>query len=421
MNTLQELLQERAELVQAQAALIDAAKAENRDLNDEEAARFEELEQKIVALDEEIEKARAREEREAKVRARLEGLKSIAFHAPRPGVGRREKDDGGFENLAEFIAAVRFGDPRGRITAAMRMDVGESGGFAVPEQFRDELLRLTMETAVVRPRARVIPAGTPPDAKVTIPALDHSQGVLGGVTVQWINEGGKKPETDAKLREITLEPQEVAGHVVVTDKLLRNWQAADAVIRGLLQDAIVAAEDMAFLTGHGVGQPLGVLNGGGVLAVNRNSASDIKFEDIAKMLAALLPESTNNAVWVANRSTLPKLMLMEDTAGNSIFIRGDVTRGLPDTLAGIPIRWTGRTPALGTKGDLMLVDFSYYLVKDGSGPFIAASEHVHFTENKTVIKIFWNVDGHGWVTDPLTLEDGTTRVSPYVVLDVPAQ
>jgi hypothetical protein len=29
-----------------------------------------------------------------------------------------------------------------------------------------------------------------------------------------------------KLREITLTPHEVAGTMTVTDKLLRNWQAA---------------------------------------------------------------------------------------------------------------------------------------------------------------------------------------------------
>lgn len=420
MTTLQELLQERAELVQAQAALIDAAKAENRDLTDEEAARFEELEQKIVALDGEIEKAKAREERETKVRARVEGLKSVAVHIPRSGVGKRDKDDGGFQNISEFIAAVRFGDPLGRITAEMRMDVGESGGFAVPEQFRDELLQLTPEEAVVRPRATVIPPGTPPDAKLTIPALDHSRGMFGGVAVQWIAEGAQKPETDAKLVEIVLEPHEVAAHVVVTDKLLRNWQAAGTVIRNLLRGAIASAEDVAFLTGNGTGKPLGVLNGTGAIAVNRATANQIQYVDIVNMLAKMLPDSLGRAVWVANQSTLPQLMQLKDDAGNLIFIRGDATRGIADTLAGLPIRWTGRTPALGQKGDLVLVDFRYYLIKDGSGPFVAASEHVYFRENKTVIKVYWNVDGKGWVASPLTLEDGITQASPYVVLDVPA-
>jgi HK97 family phage major capsid protein len=130
----------------------------------------------------------------------------------------------------------------------------------------------------------------------------------------------------------------------------------------------------------------------------------------------LLPESVGRAVWIANQSTLPKLATMQDPEGHYIFLQGDITKGIPATLAGIPLKFTGKTPTLGNKGDLMLVDFTYYLIKDGSGPFMAASEHVYFTNNKTVIKVFWNVDGKGWVKTPLTLEDGSTQVSAYVVL-----
>jgi len=67
---------------------------------------------------------------------------------------------------------------------------------------------------------------------------------------------------------------------------------------------------------------------------------------------------------------------------------------------------------------LILADLSYYLIKDGSGPFVAASPHVYFTTNKTVIKIFWNVDGQSWLNDPLGLEGSVANtVSPFVVLN----
>ncbi len=68
---------------------------------------------------------------------------------------------------------------------------------------------------------------------------------------------------------------------------------------------------------------------------------------------------------------------------------------------------------------MLLADWSHYLIKDGSGPFVAASEHVKFTSNKTVIKIFWNVDGAPWLTAPIAEENGY-EVSPFVGLDVPA-
>jgi HK97 family phage major capsid protein len=112
-------------------------------------------------------------------------------------------------------------------------------------------------------------------------------------------------------------------------------------------------------------------------------------------------------------------MNLVDTNGNLIW-QPNARDGAPGTLIGLPCILNERNPVLGSKGDLVLADPSYYMIKDGFGIAISASEHVYFTNNETVIKAFWNVDGQPWLTSPLTLEDGVTTVSPFVVLDVPA-
>jgi len=430
---LQEMLQKRAEKVQKQRDLLNKAKEEGRDLTEDEIKQFDDLDKEIENLDSDIEKEQAKVNREQKVAARERELNQPVNQPFRPSniqTGKfpkdGEKDNGGFHNFGEFVNAVRFGDKSGRLeklNAASDQSMGDDaqGGFAVPDQFREELLRMNDEAAIVRPRANVIPAGTPPDAKLTMPAFDQgAKGALGGVSVSWIAEGAEKPQTDAQLREVTLQPQEVAGHIVVTDKLLRNWTAASSFLSNLLRSAMANAEDLAFLKGDGTGKPSGVINAAGGMTVNRAAAGKVGYPEIVNMLAKLPPDSVGGAVFVANQSLLPQLMTIEDPNGNYIFIQGDATKGVPSTLAGIPIKFTGKTVAAGTKGDLMLVDFSYYLIKDGSGPFVSASEHVHFTANKTVIKAFWNVDGKPWVNEPLTLQDGSTQVSPYVILDVVA-
>lgn len=454
MKTLQELLQERANVHEQMETLVNTAKVEGRTLTDEEEKQFEALDAQYNELDQEIAKLEKQEERENKLATRKAILDqpgvqnfnpTAVYGAP---VQETPKDDGGFANFGEFVHAVRFGDSTGRLDELPRgqgqgggiavpeafvghfspsksnewqMGVGQDGGFAVPEQFDTNIRSLNHEGNIVRSRATVIPAGDPADGKLTIPALAQgSNGVFGGVEVAWINEGEEKPETDAKLREITLEPHEVAATTVVTDKLLRNWKAASSFIGDLLSKAMFAAEDMAFLTGNGTGKPTGVIGSAGAKVVNRKTASQISYEDIVFMIAALYPESQSRAIFVANLSILPQIATLKDGAGNYIFIQGDATRGIPSTLAGFPIHFTGKTPTLGKKGDLILVDFENYLIKDGSGPYIAASEHVLFRQNKTVIKVFWNVDGKPWVNEPLKLEDGETTVSPYVVLDVPA-
>lgn len=453
-RTVAEQMQTRANLYDQQKAMLDAAEGEGRDLTAEEESQFQELENQFIAADEKVKQAEAKEARIVAIAARGEKLNQTSTPSFRPAivagapVQGTPKDDGGFQNLGEFVHAIRFGDAKGRLNecpigqgqgggygipdafrgqllpSSMRNEwkqsEGSSGGYAIPNQFTSDVLALKPELAIVRSRAHVLPAGDPPDAKITMPALHQgSKGVYGGVEVSWIEEGAEKPETDAKLSEVTLQPHEVAATTVITDKLLRNWDAAHAFIRNLLQNAMMAAEDIAFLTGTGVGKPTGVLKATGKMAIHRATANQITYVDTLNMRASLLPESVAGAVWVANLSALPQIATLQDPAKNYIFIQGDATKSIPATLAGMPIVFTGKTPTLGKKGDLMLIDFSYYLIKDGSGPFIAASEHVLFRQNKTVIKVFWNVDGKPWVIEPLALEDGVTQVTPYVILDIP--
>jgi len=450
--TLEQLQQDRAAIYDQQKALINLAESENREFTPAEEEEFQTLENEFSAADEAVKKAEKQAARSATMVSRGASIED----APKPfrpaavagaPVQSAKKNNGGFESLGEMIDAIRFGDKKGRLNELPRGE-GQGGGIAVPEafqhhflpknefsfgtgedggyalpatQFRPEILQLQPQSHIVRQRATVIPAGDPPDSKVTMPALDQgSNGVYGGVEVAWIEEGGLKPETDIKLKEITLEPHEVAATMTITDKLLRNWKAADSFIRSRLSMAMRAAEDIAFLSGDGAGKPLGVLNAPGALEENRAKANEITYLDTLMMLARLLPEQTAGAVWVASQTAMPQIATLQDPAGNYIFIRGDATKGIPNTLSGIPIVFTGKTPTLGKRGDLMLLDLSYYLIKDGSGPFISASEHVYFRNNKTVIKAFWNVDGKPWVIEPLTLEDGETEVSPYVILDVPS-
>ena len=101
------------------------------------------------------------------------------------------------------------------------MGVGSGGGYALPEQFDSTLREVVAQESIVRPRATVIPAGDPPDAKLNFPALDQTSGenMYGGVQVVHTGEGVTLSETDAKLRQVTLEPKEISAYIVITDKL----------------------------------------------------------------------------------------------------------------------------------------------------------------------------------------------------------
>lgn len=327
-----------------------------------------------------------------------------------------------WKGLEEFLRDVLTKGPQHPMFDVCRaeakelnMTVGAQGAVLVPQQFSDMLLQVKSQDAVVRPRARVIPAGDPPDAPITMPALNQSGalGVYSGVTVQWIAEGATKIEAEPSFAEITLAPQEVSAWTELTDKLIRNSAAASAIVTTLLRKAIIASEDVAFLRGGGAGQPLGIIGAPGTLVVARTGAGAVVYADLIGMYARAL--MGGNLTWVANPTVLPQLMTMVDAGGNLIW-QPNAREGTPGTLLGIPLIINQRSPVLGTSGDILLADFDYYLIKDGSGIFVESSSHFLFTSNRTIIKAFWNVDGQPWLTTPMLLEDGVTTSSPFVVL-----
>lgn len=329
-----------------------------------------------------------------------------------------------FREFGDFLQTVRWNpnDPALRFKEikdsekrALSVGVGALGGFIVPEQFDQNIKMVNDQQAIFRPRCQTIPAGDPPDAAITIPALDQSgaKGVYSGVTVTWIGEGDEKPETEPSFREIKIEPQEVAGHTVVTDKLLRNSAAAGALVMSLLRKAIIASEEDCFFTGDGVGKPLGIVGHPATIVVARAVANQIAYTDVVNMFARA--KFGGRLIWIGSQTCLPQLMTMVD-AGNNLVWQPNAREGAPGTLLGIPFLLNDQSPILGAEGDLALVDLDYYLIKDGSGISVAMSEHPRFTRNQTIIKAFWNVDGQPWLNTPLLQRDGVSTVSPFVVL-----
>jgi len=345
-------------------------------------------------------------------------------HPPKIEVGTDRETLQPWKKFSEFLYAVAFNRADKRLLPlyyhrAQSMGVGAAGGFALPDQFRETLLQLTPQEAHIRPRAQVIPPGDPPDAKLIIPALDQSTShdIYGGVQVSWIAEGTTKPEAKFYLRQVELEPKEVAGYMDVTDKLLRNWDACSALVQRQFRLAVISAEDNAFLTGNGVGKPLGILAtaNASAITISRASANAIAYQDIRGIYARFMMRG-GSGVWIASQTTIPQLMAIKDD-GSSLIWQPNAREGMPGTIFGYPVVISERVPVLGSRGDLSLIDASYYLIKDGSGPIFESTNAVRFKENITTFKITWNVDGQPWFNTPVPLEvANTSTVSPFVVL-----
>ncbi|MFQ5629668.1 MAG: phage major capsid protein [bacterium] len=302
----------------------------------------------------------------------------------------------------------------------MAGEVGVSGGFLIPAGQAQEILTARGEAAFVRPRARVVPMSS---RVVPFPVLDYSQGAAGvnaftgGIRVYWTEENTNITESQPTFKNVDLHARGLAGYVEIPNGLIQDSAISlEAFLSGPngFGGALAAEEDYQALNGNGAGKFMGIIGSPGELTVTRSTSSDFKFVDAVTMMSKML--MTSAPVWVINQSVMPKLLQFADAASFNIFVL-NASMGLSGTLLGIPIDWTGKNPALGTKGDVCLVDWGFYLIGDRQQITVDVDRSYKFQADQTALRIVERVDGQPWLATTITLMDGSTTVSPYVVLN----
>ena len=303
-----------------------------------------------------------------------------------------------------------------------------SGGFLVPEAFRAELLQLSLENSVVRPRARIVPMET---ARVIYPYLDdtsHASNVFGGIQGYWTPESGTMTDVAATFGRLALDAWKLTAFANVPNELIADSAVSfEAFVRSSFPQALAYFADVAFLSGNGAGQPLGINTDGNAARVSvakesGQAADTIVWENIVKMYARMLPQSLGSAVWVVSPDTFPELATMAlsvGTGGGPIWLNNGVG-GPPATILGRPVIISEKVENLGDKGDINFIDFSYYLVGDRQAMTVSSSEHFRFQNGETSFKFVERLDGRPWLQNALTPRNGGPTLSPFVTLDARA-
>jgi HK97 family phage major capsid protein len=245
--------------------------------------------------------------------------------------------------------------------------------------------------------------------------------------MNWTAEAQTRTETEPQFKMLELKAWELSGYSVSSNVLLQDAAfGLEKFLFSLFSRAIAWYEEYAFLQGNGVGKPQGMVGcsaaiptGGNSGGTARNTANKVLFSDVSTMWSKLLPYSTDKALWAFSPSVVPQLLQLQDGAARAIFISIDQGAVKRPTwaLLGRPAIMTEKLPALGAKGDLILIDPSLYVIGDRQQIEIAASEHVNFLANQMTWRVVERVDGQPWLDKPITLQDNATQVSPFVVLN----
>jgi len=363
----------------------------------------------------------------------------------------KKEGKGKFKSFGEFLTSVYtarhfsklderlvYVDSDGRISKpevtdleaekkAMTEGVDSAGGFLVFEEFMPKILQIALEGAIVRPNGpMVIPMKSD---TLNIPRIDessHKEHIRGGVHFQWTAEEGAKHEVQPAFGNTKLTAYEGSGFTVVSNALLQDSAIALApFIQTCFGEAVQFYEDLAFINGSGVGQPLGFLNSTALVAVTRQAVGAIRWGDIANIWAQILPPSRKRGIWLLNHEVLPELIKMvaendapAKQAGHVIWVNPNqgAAGQIPGTILGRPYFESEKIPALGSAYDIGFYDLGFYIIGDRQTLTIDASTHVYFTTNRTAWRFVIRVAGRPWIEKSLTPMNGTKKLSPFVAL-----
>jgi HK97 family phage major capsid protein len=321
-------------------------------------------------------------------------------------------------NAANGVHDDRLATHRMAVATGLSEGGQDVGGFLIPDGVANEIWSRVYSTGRILRLCDRQPLTRPNGVK--IPVVGETSRVngsrFGGVQMYWTGEAGAAPSASRPALDLAnLSLKKLLGLAYVTDELLQDAPALDAFLkRAFTLEATFGIEDK-IINGTGAGVPLGVLNSGALITVAAEAAQPagtVVYENLQKMAVRLWGASHGTAMWLMGNDAWGQVELMQKTLGFDVIELGADGRRY---LLEMPIELCEYTPTLGSAGDILLCDFTQYLVAQHDVE-TASSIHVQFAQDESVFRFRYRVDGQpGWKT-PVTPKNSTTTQSPFVAL-----
>lgn len=319
------------------------------------------------------------------------GVKELEFASDLTKLSKGEK-------IVEFFKALMYhkvSDQADNVLKALVEGTDSEGGYLVPEELRSEVFRILPDIAVMRRIARVIPMSTDTLKLNSLTARP---------VAYWTSEYASSSTSSAEFGEVTLSPNTLVALLPMSEQLMADANINMVqFITELFAEAIGTAEDAAFFTGSGTGQPKGIYTETlGSVAAGANL-----FDSIIDLMGAL-PQRVRNGrrfAFVGNEYTNRQFAKVKDNDGAYIWRQGGSSQNsngetvaLPDVLYGRPLYEQNDLP----NGVLLAGDFSYYIIGDRQVMSVRTTTEggEAWRRNAMEVKAVERVDGKAVITSP---------------------
>lgn len=295
-------------------------------------------------------------------------------------------------------AQERLNEAAGADQKAMVTYDNSAGGYLVPELELPGLVGMRERSSILRGLFSSLSVDTD-----SIQIQAQTSGLLAG----WVAELAEKPFGEMTFGEITAGVFTAAGLAVASNQLISSSKYnLDRLIFMDLAKRLAALEEIAFISGSGVGQPLGILNTPGVQTTDCTS-TDV--EDILDKTLEAIGDIYENYMGAPSAIVLHPQMwtrivsARENSAPSAYLVGAGASpwgrrandpvpgyNGPRGELFGLPVYTTSAVPrnlGAGTNETCILVaNWSEGLILDREGIRNDTSEHVKFTSNQTVFR-----------------------------------
>jgi HK97 family phage major capsid protein len=437
MTRLEKYKKQHGETVVAMKAILEAAEETGGTLTADQDKEYKALDVKRRDLEASIDRETAVEAAERKATAVVTqpAVESVALTVVRGGEDREVQKP--WLSFGEQMKAIQAAySPGGEFDrrlyagapSCMNQMVPSEGGFAVAPQFSTEIWdKLNASTDnLIGETDQYVVEGESLSFNANAETARTNGSRYGGVQGYWINEADQITKSKPKLRQLKLEPTELAVLIYCTDKALQNAPALEQFLTRAATDELGFLVGDAVVNGLGGFQPKGLMGSGSKVVVNKETSQatgTFLKANANKMWARMHPRLRSGAVWLMNVDVEPALddffTSIKNVAGSENVggLASMIYNADRNTLKGRPIRFVEYCQSLTTEGDVILTNLQTYATGvRGAGVKYATSIHVRFEYAETAFRFMLAVDGQSWLNAPITPYKGTNTLSNIVTL-----
>ena len=392
-----------AEEVSTDEAIQDAAekvlKAINEKMAVKKAAEVEVEKKKAMVFDVKINENRQKVYTTAKgvdVRASLDEARHINAWFKSLVAFKRSKSPDDFYNLKreaevlEKMAIHQKLEPLNTVTAG-------DGGVLVPTIMYNMIVPFLEDIAKIKQNSRVIDM-------TGVKTLDIPN-IEAGSYVGWNSETAQKTTTSMVFGHQTLTPYILAGIIVITQQLLDDAPFAMLqIISQELARCIAKAEDAAFASGSGVGQPTGIDTYTPIYTVGAGTA--LAFNHFHSAFYGM-PQSyreSSGLRWLMHRNNILLTAGLADTSGRPIFDNLNPMSNLTNNtrspqILGIPVIENNDI----SEKTIYLVDLQYYWIGQSRGLSIDVATEATIGGNIDTLKGYYKAGNNLWERNEIAI------------------